>query len=41
MKQTEAPKTWAKPALVHLGKIADVAGNKVFSNNGINTNAKS
>ena len=32
--QSSAGKIWTKPELVHLGKIADVAGPKTVSSNG-------
>ena len=33
--QISTGKTWTKPVLVRLGKIADVAGPKVISSNGV------
>lgn len=33
--QISAGKTWAKPELVRLGQIADVAGPKQISSNGV------
>lgn len=34
-------KTWAKPELIRLGKIADVAGSLSVNNNGTSPNLKS
>lgn len=38
---TKNKQTWAKPELVKLGKIADVAGSQVVNNNGTSVNLKS
>lgn len=38
---TKTTPTWAKPELVRLGKIGNVAGSATVNNNGINVNVKS
>ena len=38
---TKTKPTWAKPELVRLGKIGNVAGSKVVNNNGTSVNLKS
>ena len=38
---TKTKPTWAKPELVRLGKIGNVAGSLVVNNNGASANLKS